>query len=121
MNIAVVVVALLMGLMGVAALVRPPVIWAPFGIEPTTPGARSEVRAVYGGFGLAIAAVLVWAELYAAVGVRDGVLLTVAASLFGMAAGRVVSALVEPKALLGWPGFFLVVEAVGGLITCLAR
>lgn len=121
MNFAVVVVAAFMALMGVAALVRPPIIWAPFGVEPTTPGSRSEVRAVYGGFGLALAALLVWADLHAAAGVRDGVLLTVAVSLLGMAAGRVVSALVEPKTLLSWPGFFLVVEVAGAAITCLAR
>jgi hypothetical protein len=38
-----------------------------------------------------------------------------------MAAGRVVSALVEPRALLSWPGFFLVVELAGAALLCLAR
>ena len=125
MNAAVISIAILFAVMGVAALVRPAVIWAPFGVEPTTPGARSEVRAVYGGFGLAIAAVLLSAAGVigggASAGVRDGILLTGAASLFGMAAGRVVSALVEPKTLVSWPGFFLLVEAAGGALLCLAR
>jgi len=125
MNLAVIIIAIFMAVMGVAALARPAVIWAPFGVEPTTPGARSEVRAVYGGFGLAIAAVLLFAAGVigggASAGVRDGILLTVAASLFGMAAGRVVSAFVEPRTLLGWPGFFLLIEVGGGLLLCAAR
>jgi hypothetical protein len=120
MNPLVVVVAVLMAVMGLAALIRPALIWAPFGVEPTTPASRSEVRAVYGGFGLAIAAVLICAES-TSVGVRDGVLLTVAASLFGMAAGRVVSACLEPRTLLAAPGFFLLVEVAGGAVTLLAR
>lgn len=125
MNAVVIVVAVLFAVMGVAALVRPAVIWIPFGIEPSTPGARSEVRAVYGGFGLAIAVILLFAEGVigggASAGVRDGILLTVAVSLFGMASGRVVSGLVEPRALWGWPGFFLLVEIAGGLLVCAAR
>lgn len=125
MNAVVIVVAILFAVMGVAALVRPAVIWQPFGIEPTTPGARSEVRAVYGGFGLAIAAVLLFAAGVigggASAGVREGILIAVAASLLGMAAGRVVSALVEPRTLLSWPGFFLVVELAGAALLCLSR
>jgi hypothetical protein len=116
MNLAVAVVALFFAGMGVAAVVRPAVIWAPFGVAPTTPAARSEVRAVYGGFGLALAALLVLADDQAA-DFRDGVLVAVAVALFGMAAGRVLSALVEPRALLGFPGFFLLVEVgLGGLL-----
>lgn len=121
MNPVVVIVAVIFAVLGVAALLRPAVIWAPFGVEPTTPGSRSEVRAVYGGFGVGIAALLIWADMHAAAGVRDGVLLTVAVSLLGMAAGRVVSALVEPKTLLSWPGFFLVLEVAGAALTCSAR
>jgi len=110
MSIAVTVVAIGFAAMGLAALVKPAVIWAPFGVAPTTPGSRSEVRAVYGGFGVAIAVLLFVADGWTA-GLRAGVLLTVAVALAGMAAGRVVSAVLEPKALLGYPGFFLVLEA----------
>lgn len=120
MDVAVWAVAAGLGLMGLAALVRPVMIWAPFGVEPTTPEARNEVRAVYGGFGIALAALLFWAG-GADAAVRDGVLLTVAASLFGMAGGRVVSGLVEPRALAGWPGFFLAVELGAGALLLLAR
>lgn len=120
MNAAAAVVAGLFAVLGLAALVRPALIWWPFGVEPTTPAARNEVRAVYGGFGLALAAVLVLSDDRAA-DFRDGVLMTVAISLFGMAAGRVVSALLEPRGLLGAGGFFLVVECVLGGVTLVAR
>lgn len=109
MNVAVVLVAIFFAGMGVAALVKPALIWAPFGVAPTTPAARSEVRAVYGGFGLAIAALLFAAES-ADADFRDGVLVSVAVALGGMALGRLLSALVEPKALLGWPGAFFLIE-----------
>ena len=108
MNPAALVVAIGFAGMGLAALVRPAFIWAPFGVEPTTPESRSEVRAVYGGFGLALAALLVLTDDSGTL--RDGVLVAVSVSLAGMAAGRVVSAVVDPRTLLRSPGFFLVVE-----------
>ena len=116
MSVVVVIVAIGFAGMGVAALVRPALIWAPFGVAPTTPESRNEVRAVYGGFGLAIAALLIGADS-ASLAFRDGVLVSVAVALGGMAAGRVLSALVEPRALFGWPGFFLLVElGLAGLL-----
>jgi len=115
-NLAVVVVAVFFAGMGLAALLKPAFIWAPFGVAPTTPESRNEVRAVYGGFGLAVAALLFWADNETA-DFRDGVVVAIAIAHFGMAAGRVLSALVEPRALLGFPGFFLLVEAgLGGLL-----
>jgi hypothetical protein len=120
MSIIVVVVAVGFAVMGLAALVKPAVIWAPFGVEPTTPGSRSEVRAVYGGFGLALAALLFVADGWSA-DLRSGVVLTAAIALAGMAAGRVISGLVEPKALLGYSGFFLVLEAVFAALLLSAR
>ena len=109
MNAAALVLAIGFAAMGLAALVRPAFIWAPFGVVPTTPDSRSEVRAVYGGFGLALAALLVLTD--GSDDLRDGVLVAVAVSLGGMAAGRVVSAALEPRTLLRAPGFFLVLEA----------
>ncbi len=119
MNTVIWVIAIGFAVMGLAALVRPALIWAPFGVEPTTAESRNEVRAVYGGFGLGLAAVMIWAT-EAAVDIRYGVLLAVAVSLFGMAAGRVVSAVVEPRALWGWPGVFLLIELGAGALTFLA-
>lgn len=120
MNAAALVVAIFFAAMGLAALVVPAMIWRPFGVEPTTPAARNEVRAVYGGFGIALAVLLVLSD-DASAGLRDGVLVTVAVSVLGMAAGRLISAALEPRGLLGWPGFFLFVEAGLGGLALLAR
>jgi len=47
-----VALALAFALMGIGALVSPTVVTRQFGIPALTPEGRSEVRAVYGGFGL---------------------------------------------------------------------
>lgn len=117
MNLAVATVAVFFAGMGVVALLRPALVWAPFGATPGTPEARNEIRAVYGGFGVAIAILLVVTD-DAEAAFRDGVLVTVAVALFGMAAGRVLGAVAEPRALLHAPGLFLVVElGLAGLLT----
>lgn len=120
MNPVVVVVAILFAGMGVVALAAPRVIWAPFGVVPETPSSRNEVRAVYGGFGIAIAVLLFLAEKDGG-DFRTGVLVAVAFALFGMAGGRIVSAVIEPKSVLGYPAFFLLVEAAGGGLLLLSR
>lgn len=79
--------------MGLLALAAPDRIAVTFGATVLTPAGRNEIRAVYGGFGLAMAAIIL-------VATRDptlarGIYLTVAAALGGMAAGRIVSAAVE--------------------------
>ena len=97
--------------MGLFALARPAALIRPFGITLPVPESRAEVRAVYGGFGLAIAGMLA----LAATGhpARDGILITVAAALAGMAFGRLVSGLIDrPKAFYpNW--FYFFVEALG--------
>ena len=116
MSILVLLVAVFFAGMGLAALVRPALIWAPFGVTPSTPASRNEVRAVYGGFGLAVAGLLIAAE-QASDGFREGALVAVALSLAGMAAGRLVGLVVEPASLRGYPALFLVVElALGGAL-----
>jgi hypothetical protein len=120
MNLVVVIVAALFAVMGVAALAVPRLVWEPFGVVPSTPASRNEVRAVYGGFGVAIAALLLVAEFQGAA-FRDGVVLAAAVSLFGMGGGRLVSAVIEPKSIVGYPAFFLGVELLGGGLLLLAR
>ncbi len=97
--------------MGIFALVRPEALIRPFGITLAIPESRAEVRAVYGGFGLAIAGMLA----LAATGhpAREGILITVAAALAGMAFGRLVSGVVDrPKAFYpNW--FYFLVEVIG--------
>ena len=89
--------------MGLLALASPESITRPFGTTTLTPAGRNEVRAVYGGFGLAVAAMLVLALCTPAL--RAGILLAVAASLAGMAGGRVLAAIVErPPAF--YPSWF---------------
>lgn len=113
MNAAVVAVitvtAVFFAGMGAYGLAAPARLVAPFGISLAGPAGRSEVRAVYGGFGVAIAAVLGYAAVQPEV--RTGVLITVGAALAGMAVGRLVSAFDGPTAFYpNW--FYCVVEAV---------
>lgn len=93
MTIPVSLVALFFFGMGLAALVRPAFVVGLYGMTPDSPEARNEVRAVYGGFGLAIGAVLLWALHDPAA--QRGVLLTVGVALVGMAFGRLVGFAIE--------------------------
>ncbi|TEX51728.1 MAG: hypothetical protein B7C55_04095 [Actinomycetales bacterium mxb001] len=104
--------------MGIGALVRPTVVTRQFGIPALTPEGRSEVRAVYGGFGLAVAAMLVVAVT--SPDLRAGIAITVAVALFGMAVGRVVSAVID-RSLSKVVVLYLVIEVVAGVLLVLAR
>ena len=75
--------------MGLGALVAPNKVTDQFGIHPLGVDGRNEVRAVYGGFGIAIAGVLAWALLNPAV--LATICATVAIALVGMAVGRIIS------------------------------
>ena len=111
------IVAVAFALMGIGAFARPRTFVGPFGLNAETPDARNEVQAVYGGFGLAVAATLAATAWYP--DYRDGVVVAVAASLAGMAGGRVVAALRERPGRM--PVIFFFVEAVGAafLLTAL--
>lgn len=116
----VVVAALFFAGMGLVALARPAAIWKPFGVTPSTPAARNEVRAVYGGFGVAMAALLL-AALGADGDVRDAILLAVATALGGMALGRAIGFAVERPGSWFPAPFFLVVESVAAALLLAAR
>jgi len=104
-----VIAAVFFAAMGVYALAAPSRLVGPFDITLGSAAARAEVRAVYGGFGLAIAAVLVLAV--ASPDLRTGILTAVAAALAGMAFGRLVSALDGRTGFYpNW--FYFLVEAV---------
>lgn len=111
MTIVIVLTAIFFLGMGVFALARPAALIRPFGITLPIPESRAEVRAVYGGFGLAIAGVLALALVNHSA--REGILITVAAALAGMAFGRLVSGVIDrPKAFYpNW--FYFVVEVIG--------
>jgi hypothetical protein len=98
--------------MGTAALIRPAWIGGFFDVRITSVDGRNEVRAVYGGFGLAMAVALVLA--IEVPGLRAGVLACVSLAMAGMAGGRLISALFERPGF--WPWFFGGIEAVAAAL-----
>ncbi|MFG3618415.1 DUF4345 family protein [Nocardia sp. NPDC047654] len=100
--------------MGAYALAAPAALIRPFGIRLTEAGARYEVRAVYGGFGLAMAAVLAVAALDLA-SLRGGIMVAVGAALAGMALGRVASAVLDERTAFYPTWFYGMVETVGAV------
>jgi hypothetical protein len=96
--------------MGLYALAAPAALVRPFRLVADSPESRSEVRAVYGGFGVAVAAVLGVAAVDLAL--RPGIVVTVGAALAGMAAGRVVSRLLDRGTAFYPIWFYCCVEAV---------
>ena len=117
MPTGVAIVAAFFAGMGALALARPAAVVGIFSISPDHADARNEVRAAYGGFGIAVAVVLVLA------GRRDdpfgdGLVAAAAASLVGMAAGRIVGFAIERPATVFPTVTFLTVEAaLAGLLT----
>ena len=111
-SVTVILIALAFAGMGLVALLQPARVLTYFAMPAPTTDFRNEIRAVYGGFGLAVAALLVATQLPAAARFSDGVLLAVAVALLGMAAGRVLSWLGEGTGR--WPVVFGAVELVGG-------
>jgi hypothetical protein len=98
--------------MGVYALVVPAAILAPFGVPVESPDGRAEVRAVYGGFGIAVAALL---GVAAAGGgdAREGILVAVGVALAGMAFGRLAARAFERPSGFYPVWFYFWVEVVG--------
>jgi hypothetical protein len=80
--------------MGLLGLVAPRRLIRPFGITLDSATARTEVRAVYGGFGVAIAVLLGFAAFDVG-GIQRGVAIAVAVALAGMAFGRLVARFAE--------------------------
>ncbi|MBF6211940.1 DUF4345 family protein [Nocardia puris] len=105
------VVAVFFAAMGGYGLLRPRQLAEVVGLLADRADADAEVRAVYGGFGLAIAVVLGLAA--ADIGeLRPGVCVTVAAALGGMAFGRIWSAFSERPSAFFPVWFFLLVELI---------
>ncbi|MGW1374797.1 DUF4345 family protein [Streptomyces sp. NPDC002446] len=103
------------GLYGLAAPAR---LVRPFGIGLDGATARTEVRAVYGGFGVAMAALLGWAAVDPADLLRRGAVLAVAVALLGMAGGRLAARLAEAPGSWypSWFYFWVEVFAGGALL-----
>jgi hypothetical protein len=107
----IVVIAVFFLGMGVYALAAPAALIRPFGVTLESATSRSEVRAVYGGFGLAIAAVLGYAAVRGGE-LQKGIVITVGVALAGMALGRIVSALLDERTSFYPNWFYCIVEAV---------
>jgi hypothetical protein len=105
--------------MGIYALAAPVALVRPFGITLGESASRSEVRAVYGGFGLAIAAVLAYAAISQG-DLREGILITVAAALAGMAFGRGAAAVMGDRTAFYPNWFYFIVEAVGATLLAIS-
>jgi hypothetical protein len=103
--------------MALFALVRPAEILAQFGVAVESPDGRNEVRAVYGGFGVAVAALLAVAAL-GDPATAEGIVVAVAFALVGMAAGRLLSAVRErPTGLYPvWAYFAIEVVSAAALL-----
>lgn len=108
-SILIVLVAVFFLAMGAVALVVPERVLATFGVLVTTRDGRNEVRAVYGGYGIAMAVILLVART--APSIRAGVLVCVAVAVVGMALGRLVAAVVDGRPGF-YPWFFFVVETL---------
>jgi hypothetical protein len=115
----VLVVAAGFALMGLGALVRPRMVLEQFGVAVETPEGRNEVRAVYGGFGIAIAALLAVAAL-GDPSTGEGIIVAGAVALFGMAGGRVVSALVDRPAGFVPVWLYFAIEVIAGVALLLS-
>jgi len=99
--------------MGAGLLWQPQYLSRLTNLELTTLESRNEVRAVYGGFGIAMALALfialVWSPL------RPGICVAIGLALIGMAAGRGYSLFVERSSSTTIWGF-LIGEALLGLM-----
>lgn len=100
--------------MGTYALISPAALIAPFRLVAQSPESRSEIRAVYGGFGIAMAAVLGIAALDIG-DIRAGAVTTVGLALIGMAGGRIVSRLLDTPVRFYPIWFYFGVELMAGI------
>jgi hypothetical protein len=112
-DVVIVAVAVFFLGMGVYGLAAPAALIKPFRIVLDSAEARTEIRAVYGGFGVAIAGLLALA-LADAGGIRRGALVAVAVALLGMAFGRLVARAVERPTAFYPSWFYFWVETLGG-------
>ncbi|MDX6698487.1 MAG: hypothetical protein QOE65_1884 [Solirubrobacteraceae bacterium] len=101
--------------MGLLALAAPARVLEPFGVAVGTADGRNEVRAVYGGFGLAVAGLLGVAAAGSG-STREGILVAIGFALAGMAAGRLVSALADRRLTAYPPATFLAIEVAAAAV-----
>lgn len=98
--------------MGVVALAMPERVTGQFGIPILNANGRNEIRAVYGGFGIAVSAAL--ASALALPTWRAPAAIAVAIALGGMALGRLFSAILDQQ-IGRFPLFYGMIEATASL------
>lgn len=96
--------------MGFVALWRPAVVLGLFDTAVITSEGRNEVRAVYGGYGVAMGLLLA-GSLATPAAFRTGILLCFAVAVLGTAIGRLVSFGIDGRTGF-YPLLFLGIEAV---------
>jgi hypothetical protein len=106
--------------MGLYALAQPAGVLERFGVAVQTADGRNEVRAVYGGFGLVVAGMLVYAAFTAGRGAL-WIPSVIALALLGMAAGRLISMAIDRTRGGGQVWLFLAVELVLAVMLFLAH
>ncbi len=112
-TVGVVAAALFFGVIGVSAMTRPRNLLQGFSIEAHEPESRNEIRAVYGGFPLAVAALLMFSLTRP--DLSNGILIALATSSAGMAIGRIVLVLIDRK--LGRdPAIYIALELIVALM-----
>jgi len=82
--------------MGLLGLIRPAFIPSLFTPNAPDHGARNEIRAVYGGFGLGCAGVIGTA-MARSTSTTDGMLIALSVAFASMAIGRIVGLIAEPS------------------------
>ena len=92
-SLAIWVVAVFFFTMGMVALFDPERFAEPLGLSPEPLIGTNEIRAVYGGYGVVVCALILYSANRPEL--RPGVFTAVSFSLLGMAAGRLVSAVIE--------------------------
>ncbi len=95
-------------------LAMPQRVGATFDQPRPSAAGRNEIRAVYGGFGVAIAVLL--AAVPSSPRLAPGALLAVAVALAGMAAGRLVSAAVERPETFYPSWFYFALESTMAVV-----
>lgn len=102
-------------LMGLVALAAPGALVSRFGLDVGSGAGRAEVRAVYGGFALAVAGLLGVAALGSG-SARQGIVVSVAVILAGMAAGRLASPLLDRRRPRHPSWWWFVAEGAGAAV-----
>lgn len=119
-DVLILAVALFFALMGLFALAQPAGVLERFGVAVETVDGRNEVRAVYGGFGLAVAGMLVYAAFTAGRGAL-WIPSVIALALVGMAGGRLISMAIDRSRGGRQVWLFLAVEVVLAVMLFLAH